>query len=115
IIGVKPHFTHGLPNFFLSNFPLNVRKEFQVLKATVNTDKARGIDKYTHVCGEVTAIFSKLPAAPIHAALIWLLKAAYNLEQHRLSAAVSANQTNSCSLFYGQGNILKNCAASKTF
>ena len=96
-------------------FSLNVRKEFQVLKATVNTDKARGIDKYTHVCGEVTAIFSKLPAAHIYAALIWLLKAAYNLEQHRLSATVSANQTNSCSLFYGQGNILKNCPAAKTF
>ncbi len=69
-----------LPNFFLSNFPLNVRKKFQVLKATVNTDKAREIAKYTHVCGKVTAIFSKLPAVHINAALIWLLKAAYNLD-----------------------------------
>ena len=39
----------------------------------------------------------------------------YDLEQHRLSAAVSANQANSCSLFCEQGNILKNCPAAKTF
>ena len=39
----------------------------------------------------------------------------YNLEQHRLSAAVSANQANSCSLFCEQGNILKNCLPPKLF
>ena len=94
---------------------MNVRKEFQILKTIVNTDKARGIDKYSQTFGEVAAIFTKLVSAHIYAALIWLLKAAYNLEQHRLSAAVSANQTNSCSLFYRQGNILKNCPAAKTF
>ena len=115
IIRVKPHFAHGLSDFFFSNFPLNVRKEFQILKTIVNTDKARGIDKYSQTFGEVAAIFTKLVSAHIYAALIWLLKAAYNLEQHRLSAAVSANQTNSCSLFYRQGNILKNCPAAKTF
>ena len=41
IFRIKTDLAHSLFNFLFANSSLNICKEFEILKAAVNTDKAR--------------------------------------------------------------------------